>query len=37
MRAFWEYQQPLIDKKSYKRLMRTSSLRNYEETVRNMQ
>lgn len=37
MRAFWEYLQPLVDKKSYKRLMRTSSLRNYEETVRNLQ
>lgn len=37
MRAFWEYLQPLVDKKNYKRLMRTSSLRNYEETVRNLQ
>lgn len=36
MRAFWEYQKPLIDKKVYKRLMNTTSLRNYEEAVRNL-
>ena len=36
MRAFWEYQKPLVDKKVYKRLMKTTSLRNYEEAVRNL-
>ena len=36
MHAFWEYQKPLIDKKVYKRLMKTTSLRNYEEVVRNL-
>lgn len=33
MRAYWEYQQPLIDKKVYKRLMKSGSCRNYEEAV----
>lgn len=33
MRAFWEYQQPLIDKKVYKRLMKAGSCRRYEEAV----
>lgn len=36
MQAFWEYQKPLIDKKVYKRLMKTTSLRNYEEAVRSL-
>lgn len=37
MRAFWEYQKPLIDKKVYKRLMKTASLHNYEEAVRSLE
>ena len=37
MQAFWEYQKPLIDKKVYKRLMKTTSLRNYEEAVRSLE
>jgi len=36
MQAFWEYQKPLVDKKVYKRLMKTTSLRNYEEAVRSL-
>lgn len=36
MHAFWEYQQPLVPKKLYKRLMKTTSLRGYEETVRSL-
>lgn len=36
MHAFWEYQQPLVDKKSYKRLVKAGSLRNYEEAVRSL-
>ncbi len=36
MQAFWEYQKPLIDKKVYKRLMKTTSLHNYEEAVRSL-
>ena len=36
LRAFWEYQKPLIDKKVYKRLMKTTSLRNYDEAVRSL-
>lgn len=37
MQAFWEYQKPLVDKKVYKRLMKTTSLRNYEEAVRSLE
>ena len=37
MQAFWEYQKPLVDKKVYKRLMKTASLRNYEEAVRSLE
>ena len=37
MQAFWEYQKPLIDKKVYKRMMKTASLRNYEEAVRSLE
>lgn len=33
MRAFWEYQEPLLGKKVYKRLMKTGSLKNYEESI----
>ncbi len=33
MHAFWEYQQPLIDKKIYKRLMKAGNCRTYEEAV----
>ena len=36
MRAFWEYQKPLVDKKVYKRLMKTTSLRNYAAAVRTL-
>lgn len=36
MRAFWEYQQPLVPRKLYKRLMKTTSLRVYEEAVRSL-
>lgn len=37
LQAFWEYQKPLVDKKVYKRLMMTASLRNYEEAVRSLE
>lgn len=37
MQAFWVYQKPLVDKKVYKRLMKTTSLRNYEEAVRSLE
>lgn len=37
MQAFWEYQKPLVDKKVYKRLMKTASLHNYEEAVRSLE
>ena len=36
MRAFWEYQKPLVDKKVYKRLMKCGNLKNYEEAVRSL-
>ncbi len=36
MRAYWEYQQALLPRKSYKIIMRTTSLRNYEDAVASL-
>lgn len=36
MRAFWEYQQPLLDRKIYKRLMKAGNQKNYELAVRSI-
>lgn len=36
VRVFWEYQQPWMDKKQYKRIMKAGSMRNYIEAVKGL-
>ncbi len=33
LHAFWEYQNTLLDKKQYKAIMKSGSLRRYDEAV----
>lgn len=37
LRCFWEYQEALLPRKSYKTIMKSKSLRNYTEAVNSLQ